>query len=169
MSVCVRVCVCANCRRLSAFVSVCACLYCIPYIGSPLTQPSAIMCMAVCRPCPGARGGISPRAGLIGVKQASVKSHQRLEMLSETGSLLLGDFLRLQDFSVSPSVSLSLPISLPLKISHRCSASICSPFLSHSLSAGFKHLLFITRPLPSPSMLAPSRWYCFLCLMSVLE
>lgn len=65
------------------------CLWCDVCIGSPLTRSSAIMSTAVC--CV-RWGGISPRAGLIGVKRAALKSHQCLEMLSETGNLLLGDF-----------------------------------------------------------------------------
>lgn len=116
---------------------VCACLYCLPYIGRPLTLPSAIMCMAVCSVLWGGGGGggcISPRAGLIGVKQASVKSHQRLEMLSETGNLLLGGLPPNAGLCVSLSVLLSLPISLPLKISHHSSVSICSLPLPLTLS-----------------------------------
>lgn len=146
---CVAVCICQ---------SVCACLYCLPYIGSPLTQPSAIMCMAVCCVLGGC---ISPRAGLIGVKQASVKSHQRLEKLSETGNLLLGDFLQMLD-SVCPCLSYCLSLYPSLLKSLITAQFPSALFLSHSLSVGFKHSLFIT---PSPTLdaraLSLSLYYCF--------
>lgn len=94
------------CEWLHTLLSpVRACLWCDVCIGSPLTRSSAIMRAAVC--CV-RWGGISPRVGLIGIKRAALKSHRRLEMLSETGTLLLGDFRQLLD-SVCPCLFHCLP------------------------------------------------------------
>lgn len=81
-----------------------ACLWRDVCIGSPLTRSSAVMRVR----CGG--GGSRPRVGLIGIKRAALKSHRRLEMLSETGNLLLGDFRQLLD-SVCSIVSPNIPPS----------------------------------------------------------
>lgn len=98
-------------------------------------------------------GGISPRAGLIGVKRAALKSHRRLEMLSETGNLLLGDFRQLLD-CVCPCLFHCLsqyPSLLKSLITPQFPSAL---FLSHSLSVSFNRCPFTT---PSPTLDAPPR------------
>lgn len=108
-----------------------------------------------CLLCP--VGGISPRAGLIDVKRTALKSHQRLEMLSKTGKLLLGDFRQLP---VCPRLLHCLPQCPSLLKSLITPQFPSALFLSHSLSVGLKHWLFIT---PSPTLDVPalSLLYCF--------
>lgn len=132
---------------------VCICLFVCPHMSmstlyshtqevlSTSSQPSCAC--AVCLLCPGEGGAVRPRAGLIGVKQASLKSHQRLGTLRETGNLLFGDFLQLHD-SVCPCLSYCLspyPSLLKSLITAQFPSAL---FLSHLLSTGFKHLLLIT-------------------------
>lgn len=75
------------CEWLHTLLSpVPACLGCDVCTGSPLTLSSAIMRGVVC--CV-RWGALVPEQGLIGVKRAALKSHRCLEMLSETGNLLL--------------------------------------------------------------------------------
>lgn len=154
---------------------VCVCAY--EHVGGCLCLPVSV-CMFILYPlhrkfshpahshhvhdfllCPG--GCITPRASLIGFKQASVKSHQRLEMLSETGNLLLGDFLQLPD-SVCPFLSYCVS-QYPSLLKSLIAAQFPSAlFLSCSLSLGFKHSLFIAR---SPILDALSlSVVLFLCL-----
>jgi len=91
---------------------------------------SHIHVVAVCLVCPAGEGSLSPRAGLIGVKQATVKSHQRLRALSEAGKLLLGDFLQLHD-SPCPCLSHCLS-SYPSLLKSLITAQFPSSlFLSH--------------------------------------
>lgn len=95
-------------------------------------------------------GCAGPRAGLIGVKQSSVKKPS--EMLRETGSLLLGDFLPALDSPrphVSPIVSPPHPAAtLPLKISHRRFAPIC--YLPLPLALSWLQTLAIYQTSSSP-------------------
>lgn len=154
--------VCAYCW-LSTYVRVSVFIL-YSYIGSPLAQPSCAR-PSVCYVLQREGGGsLIPRAGLIGVKQASEKSHQRLGTLSETGNLLLGDFLQLHG---SPCPCLSYCLSpYPSLLKSLIAAQFPSaPFLSPSLSVGFKHLLFITR---TPT-LGARPLVLFVCLMSALE
>lgn len=129
---------------MCASVSMCTLYSYTQEALSPSSQPSCAC--AVCLLCPvsaGRGGAVSPRAGLIGVKQAPLKSHQSLGTLSETGNLLFGDFLQLHD-SVCPCLSYCLspyPSLLKSLITAQFPSAL---FLSHLLSAGFKHLLLIT-------------------------
>lgn len=131
-------CVCAKlhlhangCTRFpDQCVPVRVCPPCDVCVGSPLTRSSAGLLCPV--------GGISPRAGLIGVTRAALKSHQCLEMLSKTGKLLLGNFRQLPD-SVCPCLLHCLsqyPSLLKSLITPQFPSAL---FLSRSLSVGFKH------------------------------
>lgn len=119
------------------------------------SQPVLSRHVQGCLLCP--VGGTGPRAALIGVKRAALKSHQCPEMLSQTGNLLLGDFRQLLD-SVCPCLFHCLsqyPSLLKSLITLQFPSAL---FLYRSLSVGFKHWLFITPPpplMPSPSLLLP--------------
>lgn len=97
-----------------------------------------------CLLCPG-EGCIRLRVGVIGIKPALVKSHQRLEMLSETGNLLLGGFLQLPD-----SVCHCLPYCLslyPSLLKSLITAQFPSAlFLSHLLSFDIYYLSLVLLP-----------------------
>lgn len=93
----------------------------------PLYCPSTEEVAPVCRLLRG-ENSFSPPEGLIGVKRAAVKSHQRPGTLVETGRLLLGGLPPTAWLSTSLSVPLSLPTHPHSKNSH-------CPSFSHLLSS----------------------------------
>lgn len=107
-----------------------------------------------CLLCPGGGGCIRLRATLIGIKPALVKSHQRPEMLRETGNLLLGGFLQLL---ASVCRCLCYCLSLyPFLLKSLITAQFPSAlFLSHLLSVGIYYLSLVLLP----SMLAHSFFF----------
>ncbi len=123
------VCVCV-CLRLAVYICQCVHVY-IVSLHRKSSYPDLSHHMHGCLSAVswGVGGAVSPRAGLIGVKQALVtRDAQRdrkpfIRGLPPTAGL-----------SVSQSVLLFLPISLPLKISHRRSVSIRSLPLPLTLS-----------------------------------